>query len=795
VFIFKKGLAIFLITLMGICSAYAQERDWTFWQQKFFQAKADDATDYEKAHFWRTQEPHVKEVRVTATLPDYPSKKVSAYRSRSVERCITCHDGISAVSASHPPEFGCTVCHGGEPESIDKDQAHATLIYDPKAGTGKRNPSSLSVVEQSCGQLYCHSGHEEEDRNHIQRLNKSMMNTMAGVISGLRYQWAGQNKKTARYATKDITDKDGNTPQEWGALEKLDRLPYFSFLDIPKSDEKPIYAISKHPADRLLRQQCFQCHIDSPPPSGQYRSQGCAACHFTYSNTGHYEGDDPTISKTQTGHAKFHKLQALPKRTVCVQCHRGFSLQPLGNDPSSVKEEGVIEFDPEETNDELNIDVPLQKEVFIEEGMERVEIFTEEKVVDEDDDESELLLKSREENPKKVVIASGEEQPKKETSLFAGQGNIQVDVHTARGMDCIDCHTQRDIMGDGNLYSKQHQAVEIRCETCHGDDNSYPLVSQVINPKDAVIRLSKHYGGVPNSVGDWMAVSERKKRMANVKVQNGKMVTLGKRSGRVYDIPLVRDAKAHFIPQHRSRLECTACHSQWVVRCPSCHASINLGQDKLDFKITSPMKVQQPTLMIGPRGKVAPMLAQPERHFSLLDEKGNPIPVLGPTGKHYGEYKEWAFTNPHNTSGSNLAYSLNPHSTGTKVRSCESCHLSPKTLGLGEGDLRIGANNTGKNDSLIPLNHSDERVKASKFDPEAKVSMRGESLAGSHQLNARPFNQKEIVRILKVGNCIPCHDQYDDPIYQNIKKSYAFEGTIKHRKLREKILNLEQTQQ
>ena len=585
-FTFKKGLAIFLITLIGVCSAYAQEKDWTFWQKKIFQSKADYSNDHETAHFWRSQEPHVKEVNVTATLPDYPWVKVSGYRNRSVERCITCHDGISTVSESHPPEFGCTVCHGGEPESVDKDQAHATLIYDPKAGTGKRNPSSLSVVEQSCGQLYCHSGHAQKDRNHIQRLNKSMMNTLAGVISGLRYQWAGQNKKTARYATENITDKDGNTPHEWGALEKLDKLPYFSSLDIPKSDKKTIHAISKHPGDRLLRQQCFQCHIDSPPPPGQYRSQGCAACHFTYSNTGLYEGEDPTISKTQTGHAKFHKLQALPKRTVCVQCHRGFSLQPLGNDPSPVKvrEEDATESENEEISDELNIELPLQEEVFIEGGLERVEILTEEKMLDNED---EPFLKDLEENPEKNVIASEEEQPIKKTPLFAGQGNVQVDVHTARGMDCIDCHTQRDIMGDGNLYSKQHQAVEIRCETCHGDDNSYPLVSQVIDSKDSVIRLSKNYKGEPNSVGDSMAVSERKRRMTNVKVQDGKMVTLGKRSGRVYDIPLVRDAEAHFIPQHQSRLECTACHSQWVVRCPGCHVSMNLGQDKLDLKIAS----------------------------------------------------------------------------------------------------------------------------------------------------------------------------------------------------------------
>lgn len=786
-FTFKKGLVIFLITLIGVCSANAQEKDWTFWQQKFFQTKADNTEDHATAHFWRTQEPQIKEIKVTAALPDYPWVNVSGYRNRSVERCITCHDGISAVSESHPPEFGCTVCHGGEPESLDKDQAHATLIYDPKAGTGKRNPSSLSVVEKSCGQLYCHSGHAQEDRNHIQRLNKSMMNTLAGVISGLRYQWAGQNKKTARYGTGNISDLDGNTPHEWGALKKLDKLPYSSSLDIPKSDKNSIHAISKHPGDRLLRQQCFQCHIDSPPPPGQYRSQGCAACHFTYSSTGLYEGDDPTISTTQTGHAKLHKLQALPKRTVCVQCHARFSLQPLGNAPSPVREEEATK----PHNEEIDNDLPLQKEVFIEEGLERVEIFSEEKVPD---DENQPFVENSEEDPEKAVIASKEKHPVKETSLFAGQGNVQVDIHTARGMDCIDCHTQRDIMGDGNLYSKQHQAVEIRCETCHGDDNSYPLISQITDPNDAVIRLSKHYGGKPNSVGDSMAVSERKKRIANVKVQNGKMVAIGKRTGRVYDIPLVRDTEAHFIPQHQSRLECTACHSQWMVRCPGCHVSMKLGQKKLDLKMAPPMQIQQPALMVGPRGKVAPMLAQSERHFSLLDEKGNPIPALGPIGQHRGEYQEWPFTNPHNTSGSNLAYSLNPHSTGKKVRSCESCHLSPKTLGLGEGDLKIGANNTGKNDLLTPLNHSDERVKASKFSPDAKVSMRGEILAGSHQLKARPFNQKEIIRILKVGNCIPCHDQYDDPIYQDIKKSYAFERTMKHRKLREKILNLDQTQ-
>ena len=762
---------------MGVCSVFAQEKDWVFWQNQFFQANADKASDHEATYFWETQEPYIKEIQVTATLPDYPWVKVSGYRNRTVERCITCHDGISAVSSSHPPEFGCVICHGGEPESVDKNQAHATLIYDPQAGTGKRNPSSLNVVEQSCGQLYCHSGHIREDRNHIQRLNKSMMNTLAGMISGLRYQWAGQSKKTARYAKRAISDKDGNVPHEWGALEKLEKLPYFSSLDIPESDEKTIQHISKNPSDRLLRQKCFQCHIDSPPPPGQYRSQGCAACHFTYSKTGLYEGNDPTISKTQPGHAKLHQIQALPKRRICVQCHQRFSIQTLGNEPSPVKN---IIVGPINKNEEANntSEETLQQQAEVEQQQ------VSEGFSSMMNNEELLTVESQKEDNK-----SAEEE---ELSLFTGKGNVQIDVHTARGLDCIDCHTQRDIMGDGNLYSKQHQAVEIRCETCHGDDSTYPMISKVTELNDRVIRLSKHYKGKPNSVGDWMAVSERKQRMTNVKVQNGKMVTIGKQSGRVYNIPLLRDKQIHFIPQHQSRLECTACHSQWVVGCQSCHASMKLGQVELKTSERTPIKIQQPYLMIGPRGKVAPMFAQPERHFSMLDEKGNPILALGSTGQHRGKYQEWHFTNPNTSSGSNLVYSLNPHSTGTKVRSCESCHLSPETLGLGKGDLKIGANNTGKNDSLVPLNRLDEKTQASVFDPEAKVSIRGEVLAGSHQLKARPFNQKEIIRILRVGNCIPCHDRYGDRIYQDIKKSYAFESTLEHRQLREQILNSRQ---
>jgi hypothetical protein len=45
----------------------------------------------------------------------------------------------------------------------------------------------------------------------------------------------------------------------------------------------------------------------------------------------------------------------------------------------------------------------------------------------------------------------------------------QEDVHLAKGMVCTDCHSQREMHGDGNSYTslKQPGAMDTRCENCH----------------------------------------------------------------------------------------------------------------------------------------------------------------------------------------------------------------------------------------------------------------------------------------------------------------------------------------
>ena len=664
------------------------------------------------------------EIAVTATLPDYPWVLVSGYRGYLVEKCVSCHKGIAQIGGSHLLSFGCTVCHGGDGNAEVKDVAHSTLIYDPEAGTGKRNPSSFSVVDKTCGQAYCHSGHVQKDRNHTERAKKSMMGTLAGMISGLRYQWGAQGHREASYGVRAIEDKDGDIPLEEGALTKLQALPVFSDQEVNSSIGE--LRVSHHIGDRLLKDRCFQCHIDSPGGSDNFRSQGCAACHFTYAADGLYKGDDPTIPRDKTGHPQRHRMTALTPDAICGQCHKSYQV--------------------------TQVDISMEKN------------FT-----------------------AKIL---------NETSVepLPGFGKIRQDVHLEAGFECIDCHTQFDIMGDGNIYSKQHQAVEIRCETCHGNANSRPLISRVNDPLDRVIRLARSYTGWKNSVGDWMVLSSRQHKLTNVKVKEGVIVTLGKRTGNVYPTPLTMDAvESHYIPGHKNKLECTSCHSQWVPNCKGCHSTFmpkQAGVGKSWAPIVKEMvNVQSPSLMMGPRGKVAPMVV-PERHLlNAFDEQGNPIPVMSENGDAVGVYREWSFTNPHGYSGGRLAYAMNPHSIGKKVRSCASCHMSSRALGLGEGDINIGLNSSGKDDALLPLVRTEIISGRSQLAPKARLTLRGEPLAGVSQTNARLFNQQEINRILKVGNCLPCHEKNDDPIYQDMQKSYLFEKTLDHRNLRKLILN------
>ena len=98
--------------------------------------------------------------------------------NKEISSCISCHEGIEPVSASHN-NLSCTDCHGGNSLTMDKDMAHANMY-------GKNNPSDPSVWMQTCGKC-----HEYE----VKRVSSSLMLTNTGIIKNTLAAWGEENGK------------------------------------------------------------------------------------------------------------------------------------------------------------------------------------------------------------------------------------------------------------------------------------------------------------------------------------------------------------------------------------------------------------------------------------------------------------------------------------------------------------------------------------------------------------------------------------------------------------------------
>ncbi len=693
---FRTFILTVALLLGGALLAWSQEgQDWRYWQNLYHQEQArKSGSEPSSAGQGNSRPLAIKHVDATGT---------GLVGGKTREACITCHDGLEPMSQSHPVSMGCTVCHGGEAEAVDASTAHSSLIHDPQAGTGRRNPSALSVVHLTCGRSGCHAGHEDPSRNLAHRVRRSMMGSLTGMIAGLRFQWAAQATPQAKYGVYPLPQDSPGKAGDAGTLEtEIEALPYFlprhRQAAVERGEAVGTEKISHHPADGLLRSTCLQCHLDGPPDPEFPRSQGCAACHVAYTKESRYEGNDPTIDKKERGHMQRHRMTALPGMTTCTTCHRGLETERDGNTPPHPTEPPVR------------------------------------------------------------------------------------DVHVEAGMECIDCHTSSDVMGDGTVYSRQYEAVEIECETCHGDADSNPRVAQVQSSDTRILRESRHYAGKRVQEKDWVVVSRRGRKLSNVRVEQGKIVTVSKRTGKTWDVPLIKGGPAHRIRQHNQRLACNACHSSWVPECKGCHLTIDAsGKGKAGLFSSTGIQFREPTLMIGPDDRVRPALPQPPRTLNALDSQDAPLPVIDDMGDRRGRYREFGFTNPRGYSGANPTYATHPHSTGRQVRTCASCHLSAQALGLGEGNLRMGRKSSGKGDRAESIFRGDAFENPGKTFAPPQGTPQGRPVAGSHQPGARAFNQKELNRILRVGNCLPCHEREDDPIYHNIEQSFRIATHKKHR--------------
>ena len=445
---------------------------------------------------------------------------------------------------------------------------------------------------------------------------------------------------------------------------------------IPKYDPKKPESAVNSAGDDYLRNQCLRCHLWSGgnQATGDYRGSGCAACHVVYSDKGTYEGGDKAIDKTAAGRPRMHRMTTKIPEYQCGHCHnRGGR--------TGVSFVGAMESD--------NYGTPY-----------------------------------------------GADGSKQGTLHGKQYNHLTKDVHFEKGMTCVDCHTKHDMHGDGRIYQKKENAVEVRCETCHGTPKARPTFLTV-----------------------WGA------KLTNVSDRGGKPVLTAKLTGKEHVIPLLNGAKLSeegrvamvAIPKHMEKLECYACHARWAPQCYGCHARNDISKASTDWldvgapedaskagrkenaktsaltweESRSYLRWETPTLGINARGKVSPFIPGCQVILTQVD-----------SGSKTNIANNKVFTTVDGTSGM-MHNPIQPHTITKSSRTCADCHMSRKALGLGGGIYDVRANFPGGG--------------GPDFELERIVDENGKQLQGTAHEGSRPFNKAEQQRISRVGTCIACH--------------------------------------
>ena len=354
--------------------------------------------------------------------------------------------------------------------------------------------------------------------------------------------------------------------------------------------------------------------------------------------------------------------------------------------------------------------------------------------------------------------AKGEPGPRR---LSGGRFFLELpgDLHHRKaGMDCIDCHTEKGVMGDGKLYSHQEEQVDINCRVCHDPVFSHDDPDPALTLR--LIRANGRRRYHPLASGDSFILSPRKSPLYHIEEgDDGQLILYRKKDGKPVSFKRPSTPEIHRAAYH-GRLTCQACHSRWIPQCYGCHET-RFDQGEQRGWLTgqkspgrwvegrSYLRFRRPVLGFWQEGRVGPFAPGCQVFIDVFDDRG----------RH----------RPEKTSRHLVMAGFDPHTTALQSPACEDCHLSPKALGLGEGELKI------TRDGLVfnPVYRSALSGFNIDFPLEAFVSDKGIPLQQASRACARPFNLEELKRITRVGLCLPCHDRYDDVIFNDFTKAFA----------------------
>jgi len=642
---------------------------------------------------------------------------------------MTCHEGVADIRDKNSgmmqdilqkaEEAGvkgndCVICHGGNPEEKEKEDAHkGTLKYfesheGPKAFYPY--PASPWINEHTCGM--CHP-------NQVAAQENNLMATEQGKIHGAL--WGFGAKEGYKHTYTNFGGKAPDPHKRLGTetyakyMEELSALEPQGFpMETKELPAAPTAEeIEKDPTLSVytyLRQECLRCHTGGKGRKrrGDYRGVGCASCHVPYSNAGLYEGKDKSISKKEDGHMLVHAIQSsrdvkvnvhdinysgIPVET-CTTCHnRGKRI--------GVSYQGLMETEYKATFDE-----------------------------------------------------QGNGQPKLHTKRYL---HLTEDIHYSKGMLCQDCHTSNDMHGDGFFRGANLGAVEIECQDCHGTTKKYPWelplgfgdefnTTQATGEARGVTQTMAEYlkKGSVNEPRDGYLITARGNPLTHA-VKDGTDIVMHLASGKDIKLTPLKKLKEEeklsakgllamdSISTHTEKLECYTCHAAWAPQCYGCHVKIDYSGGKqnpdylkashdhdihgrtggmkdlrkylVDGKVTetrSFMRWEDPPLSQNGEGRISPTVPGCQTTITVIGKDGKAL-----LQNHIFKIPNVEGAGEEGQNAIDMA-PIQPHTIQKVARTCESCHASDKALGLGVGGGKLNADPSKT--TIIDIMSADRKI-------------------------------------------------------------------------------------
>jgi hypothetical protein len=361
---------------------------------------------------------------------------------------------------------------------------------------GGKNPSDLSVARESCS-----SSPDGTACHNGFGEDESWRNMVDRVERSLQATAAG-----AIANVRFTFGMSRSQMPEYGTAAVTDDSVYNDeFPESLNSIFEKVHADSikgsLHPVEANFVESCLEggCHLHAEAPVQNYyhRSSGCATCHTPYSTDGYYQGSDVTIDRSEPGHMTLHQITTAIPYSTCNSCHnRGIY---------SMKQMEFLERDD------------LQ--------------------------------------PDSLEFLSAQDRRRKEYYIPMAQYAL-----CEVTLDCIDCHTHNEIMGNGDIMPHKDAAVEVQCLDCHGtieSDPEYHVIQSTDEP-DAFIAAQNPY--LKPAVGDTVAVTRRGTLLPAVQKVDGRWQQISKVDGSLFHVPVVKGSGCEQDLHEQESPSCHTCH-------------------------------------------------------------------------------------------------------------------------------------------------------------------------------------------------------------------------------------------